>query len=151
MYGIPRYHLLTFCLHHEAQIDQNLAGMSYIHLSSVKFRRPIPERPSDTMHVIQQLKAEFMQRSLNIDVTVTEADDDVKIRTAQSMEATPSSTNEWLGSGPGGKSHTRSWVESTIPAHWVWSSHYSTGGPFGRHSTCELEVDASVEGASLIL
>uniref|UniRef100_A0A7I4D3U3 DNA polymerase zeta catalytic subunit n=1 Tax=Physcomitrium patens TaxID=3218 RepID=A0A7I4D3U3_PHYPA len=126
-------------------IDQNLAGMSYIHLSSVKFRRPIPERPSDTMHVIQQLKAEFMQRSLNIDVTVTEADDDVKIRTAQSMEATPSSTNEWLGSGPGGKSHTRSWVESTIPAHWVWSSHYSTGGPFGRHSTCELEVDASVE------
>lgn len=123
--------------------------MSYIHLSSVKFRRPIPERPSDTMHVIQQLKAEFIptQRSQE---TATPADAKRRIsqtKEASSMETTPPTT-EWSGSGPEGRSQSHLWIESSIPAHWVWPSHYSTGGPFGRHSTCELEVDASVEGAS---
>lgn len=142
--------LTIFCYDHYAQIDQNLAGMSYIHLSSVKFRRPIPERPSDTLHVIQQLKTEFATTPQRSQENVTPADGDANRRTTQSkepcsMETTPP-TSEWLGSGREGTSHTHSWVESSIPAHWVWPSHYSTGGLFARHSTCELEADASVEG-----
>ncbi|KAG0605129.1 hypothetical protein M758_9G034000 [Ceratodon purpureus] len=130
-------------------IDQNLAGMSYIHLSSVKFRRPIPERPSDTMHVIQQLKAEFTPTAQRSQENGTPTDGDANRRTAQnkepcSMETTPP-TAEWIGTDREGRSHAHSWVESSIPTHWVWPSHYSMGGPFGRHSTCELEFDATVE------
>ena len=129
--------------------------MSYIHLSSVKFRRPIPERPSDTMHVIQQLKAEFTSTAQRSQENATSTDGDANCRTPEdkepcSMETTPP-TAEWLGSGREGRSHAHSWVESSIPAHWVWPSHYSKGGPFGRHSTCELEVDASVEGTCSFL
>lgn len=121
------------------QIDQNLAGMSHIHLSSVKFRRPVPERPSDTMYVVQQLRDEFVPPQVT-----------ANHQTASSTEATPP-TSEYAGSGAEGRSQAHAWVESSIPAHWIWPSHYSTGGPFARQSTCELEVDASVEGEHLTL
>jgi len=99
------------------------------------------------MHVIQQLKTEFIPTSQQ---TATPADVNRRVsqtKEASSVETTPPTT-EWVGSGPEGKTQAHVWVGSSIPAHWVWPSHYSTGGPFGRHSTCELEVDASVEGAS---
>lgn len=129
--------------------------MGYIHLSSVKFRQPVPNRPSDTRHVIQQLKDAFVPTSQR---SQENAEDLVgpNCKTSQmkeaSMETTPPpATNLCLGSGAEGRSQqAHVWVESSIPAHWVWPSHYSTGGPFSRHSTCELEADASVEGADIL-
>lgn len=134
------------------QIDQNLSGMSHIHLLNLKFRQPIPERPSETAHILQQLKAEFVktpEQALGEEVStsnVTGAQGTVQIG-----EVSTVSHIEKLASGAQGSHQSQLWVGSSIHSHWRWPSHYSTGGAFGRHSTCELEADASVEGGPLFL
>lgn len=139
------------------QIDQNLSGMSHLHLSNLKFRHPIPERPSETAHIVQQLKTEFVkipQRALGEEASTSNVTgapgtgQDVEVPT---VEITLPSDNEKLASGAHGSHQSQLWVGASIHSHWLWPSHYSTGGPFGRHSTCELEADASVEGGPLFL
>ncbi|KAL2641863.1 hypothetical protein R1flu_009450 [Riccia fluitans] len=40
-------------------IDHNLCGMGYLHLSSLKFRNPLPEAPSDLISSLKRVKRDF--------------------------------------------------------------------------------------------
>ncbi|BBN02455.1 DNA polymerase zeta [Marchantia polymorpha subsp. ruderalis] len=43
-------------------IDHNLCGMGHLHLSSLKFRNPLPEIPSDLISSIKRVKMDFTYR-----------------------------------------------------------------------------------------
>ncbi|CAK9268152.1 unnamed protein product [Sphagnum jensenii] len=131
-------------------IDQNLSGMSHIHLSGLKFRHPLPESLIDIAHVLKQLKTEFASQA---SISTPEAPHasssprDVLMapRAALMQTVTPPLSNEKWAAGANGPSQAQVWVGATVPSHWQWPGHYASGGPFARHSTCALEADASVE------
>ncbi|CAK9870824.1 unnamed protein product [Sphagnum jensenii] len=131
-------------------IDQNLSGMSHIHLSGLKFRHPLPESLIDIAHVLKQLKTEFASQA---SISTPEAPhasssprDVLMAPGAAVMETvTPPLSNEKWAAGANGTSQAQVWVGATVPSHWQWPGHYASGGPFARHSTCALEADASIE------
>ncbi|CAM6067733.1 unnamed protein product [Sphagnum tenellum] len=131
-------------------IDQNLSGMSHIHLSGLKFRHPLPESLIDIAHVLKQLKTEFAsQASISTPEAphASSSPQDVLMapRAAVMETVTPPLSNEKWAAGANGTSQAQVWVGATVPSHWQWPGHYASGGPFARHSTCALEADASVE------
>jgi hypothetical protein len=133
------------------QIDQNLSGMSHIHLSGLKFRHPLPECLNDIANVLKQLKTEFAsQASISTPEAphASSSPQDVLMapRAAVMETVTPPLSNEKWAEGANGTSQAQVWVGATVPSHWQWPGHYGSGGPFARHSTCALEADASVEG-----
>ena len=136
------------------QIDQNLSGMSHLHLFNIKFRHPLPERPLNTSNVLKQLKAEYTPKIQQTTAEASTATADLSKKRVNNNEVpalgtTPPSNEQWDSSA--GNNQSELWLGSSIPANWTWPSHYSTGGPFAKQSTCELEADASIEGMSCYL
>lgn len=136
------------------QIDQNLSGMSHLHLFNIKFRHPLPERPLNTSNALKQLKSEYTPNTQQTNAEASMSTADVLNERVNNSEVpvlgtTPPSNEQWGSSA--GNNQSELWLGSSIPVNWIWPSHYSTGGPFAKQSMCELEADASVEGLSRYL
>ncbi|KAL3678075.1 hypothetical protein R1sor_021031 [Riccia sorocarpa] len=59
-------------------IDHNLCGMGYLHLSSLKFRNPLPEAPTDLMSLVKRVKRDFAYKETmpRVDVAAIDHTDD---------------------------------------------------------------------------
>ncbi|CAM6089940.1 unnamed protein product [Calypogeia fissa] len=147
-------------------IDYNLYGMGHLHVSSVKFRNPLPQGATNVMSVVKQVKAEFLYttpatevedvaRSKEIDAQKDQVDPQSDLSKQQQKKDEQPSTCQGAKlvspnpsqSTPGAETQQDHWLQGNVPGEWIWPIHSSSQGrqgPYSRQSTCELEADTSV-------
>lgn len=149
--------------------------MGHLHVSSVKFRNPLPQGSSNLQSLVAQVKSEFVYRRTD---TAEEPPilDSLGLNVAPSSEMTAeknhvdpppsdSSVPQKKDESPitipvvqlvppssnqsTPENQQGLWLRGNVPGGWIWPIHSSSQGregPYSRQSICELEADTTVTG-----
>ncbi|KAJ7547009.1 hypothetical protein O6H91_08G065000 [Diphasiastrum complanatum] len=143
-------------------VDNNLSGMSHIHLSKLIFRQPLPEKPREMSHllhsVLSSAEAALWQEGVACNNVVNSSH--LVSNSMNGLDAGSASTlhdsSEQMETCSEVDKSQEFWLASNIPSDWIWPFFTSElGQDFGepgkvrcmpsRSSTSELEADASAE------